>query len=83
MTTSASRRRTRARSPTACTASSEFVVGTGGVGISGFGAIQPNSQVRGLSLGVLQLTLKPAGYDFRFVPVAGQTFTDAGSGTCH
>jgi len=61
----------------------EFVVGTGGVGISGFSTIQPNSVLRGSSLGVLQLTLKPAGYDFRFVPVAGQTFTDAGSGTCH
>ena len=36
----------------------EFVVGTGGVGINGFGTIQPNSQVRGPSLGVLQLTLK-------------------------
>jgi hypothetical protein len=29
------------------------------------------------------LTLKTTSYDFRFVPVAGQTFTDAGSGTCH
>ena len=59
-------------------------MGTGGVGTSGFSTIQPNSQVRARSsLGVLQLTLKPAGYDFRFVPVAGQTFTDAGSGTCH
>ena len=61
----------------------EFVVGTGGVGTSGFGSIVANSQVRATVLGVLQLTLKPAGYDFRFVPVAGQTFTDAGSGTCH
>ena len=61
----------------------EFVVGTGGVGTNGFGTIQPNSMVRSTVLGVLQLTLKATGYDFRFVPVAGQTFTDAGSGTCH
>ena len=61
----------------------EFVVGTGGVGISGFSTIQPNSVVRGLSLGVLQLTLEATGYDFRFVPIAGQTFTDVGTGTCH
>ena len=53
------------------------------MGINGFGSIRPNSQVRGTSLGVLQLTLKAASYDFRFVPVAGQTFSDAGSGTCH
>ena len=52
-------------------------------GIDGFSTIQPNSQVRGSSLGVLKLTLKPTSYDFQFVPVAGQTFTDAGSGTCH
>jgi acid phosphatase type 7 len=61
----------------------EIVVGTGGVGANGFGTVQPNSQVRSTVLGVMQLTLKTTSYDFRFVPVAGQTFTDAGSGTCH
>ena len=33
--------------------------------------------------GVLKLTLRPDGYDFNFIPVAGTTFTDSGSGTCH
>jgi hypothetical protein len=61
----------------------EFVIGTGGVGANGFQTIQPNSQVRATVLGVMQFTLRASGYDFRFVPVAGQTFTDAGSGTCH
>jgi hypothetical protein len=33
--------------------------------------------------GVLKLTLRAGGYDWQFVPVAGKSFTDAGSGTCH
>ncbi|MCA1676107.1 MAG: DNRLRE domain-containing protein, partial [Actinobacteria bacterium] len=61
-----------------------FVVGTGGGGHYGFGTIQPNSEVRnGDTYGVLKLTLKASGYDWQFVPKAGYTFTDAGSGTCH
>jgi hypothetical protein len=32
--------------------------------------------------GVLQLTLHAGSYDWRFVPVAGDTFTDSGSDTC-
>jgi hypothetical protein len=32
---------------------------------------------------VLRLELHAAGYDWRFIPVAGRTFTDAGTGTCH
>ena len=53
------------------------------MGANGFGTIQPNSMVRSNVPGVMKLTLKATGYDFQFVPVAGQTFTDAGSGTCH
>ena len=33
--------------------------------------------------GVLKLTLKSTGYDWQFVPVAGKTFTDSGSASCH
>ena len=29
------------------------------------------------------MTLRPAAYDWQFVPVAGKTFTDRGSGACH
>jgi hypothetical protein len=62
----------------------EFVVGTGGKSHYGFGTIQPNSQVRnGDTWGVLKLTLRAGGYDWQFVPVAGKSFTDTGSGTCH
>lgn len=58
----------------------QFVVGTGGRGLTGFGAIRPNSQVRNATThGVLNLTLRPDSYAWRFIPVAGQTFTDSGS----
>jgi hypothetical protein len=62
-----------------------FVVGTGGESHFPFsGAPAPNSLVRdATTFGVLALTLHPAGYDFRFIPVPGGSFTDAGSGTCH
>ena len=62
----------------------EFVVGTGGKNHYGFSAVRPNSQVRNSTVyGVLKLTLHPAGYDWRFVPEPGKTFTDSGTGTCH
>ncbi|MCW3046138.1 MAG: Alkaline phosphatase [Solirubrobacterales bacterium] len=62
-----------------------FVVGTGGASHTAFsGPPAANSVVRdATTFGVLSLTLHPAGYDFRFVPVPGGSFTDAGSGTCH
>ncbi|MEW6226389.1 MAG: metallophosphoesterase [Chloroflexota bacterium] len=62
----------------------EFVVGTGGAALRGFGTLKPNSQRRNAAtLGVLRLTLRAGGYDWRFVPVAGGMFTDAGTATCH
>jgi hypothetical protein len=62
----------------------EFVVGTGGVGEQPFDAAQPNSEVRNTdSHGVLKLTLHPTSYDWQFVPVVGDTFTDSGTGSCH
>jgi hypothetical protein len=62
----------------------EFVVGTGGKSHYTFTAVKPNSAVRnGDTFGVLKLTLHPQGYDWRFAPEAGKTFTDAGSDTCH
>lgn len=32
--------------------------------------------------GVLKLTLKAGGYDWKFLPEAGKSFTDSGTGTC-
>jgi hypothetical protein len=62
----------------------EFIVGTGGKGLYSFSDIEPNSEVRSNdSNGVLRLTLHPASYDWKFVPVAGETFSDSGSGACH
>ena len=62
-----------------------FVVGTGGTGISGGDPVPvANSEVRNADTwGVLKLTLNPGSYTWQFVPVAGQTFADAGSGICH
>ena len=62
----------------------EFVVGTGGAEFYEFPSIRPNSEVRqNTTHGVIKLTLRAHGYDWEFVPVAGGTFRDSGSGTCH
>ena len=62
----------------------EFVVGTGGKGLRPIKRTIANSEVRNdNTFGVLKLTLHPTGYDWKFIPVAGKTFTDSGSGTCH
>jgi hypothetical protein len=31
----------------------------------------------------LKLTLQPEGYRWQFIPVAGMTYSDSGSGRCH
>jgi len=62
----------------------QFVVGTGGNGLYGFRGVKANSQARNATtFGVLKLDLRARGYDWRFLPEAGKTFTDAGSGACH
>jgi hypothetical protein len=45
--------------------------------------VAANSQVRNdKTHGVLKLTLHPTSYDWQFIPIAGQTFTDSGSASC-
>ncbi len=62
----------------------EFVVGTGGHSHQPTTTIVANSEVRNSdTFGVLKLTLHPSSYDWKFIPTAGRTFTDSGSGTCH
>ena len=62
----------------------EFVVGTGGASHYGFGSVLSTSQVRNsTAYGVLKLTLNSTSYSWKFVPVAGQTFTDSGTTNCH
>jgi acid phosphatase type 7 len=62
----------------------EFVVGTGGRDLKPFETLQPNSEVRNaVTFGVLALTLRPGSYQWQFLPAAGGSLTDSGSGTCH
>jgi len=61
-----------------------FVVGTGGK--SHYPILDPiaNSEIHNdESYGVLKLTLNPKSYEWRFVPVGGETFSDSGSARCH
>ena len=63
----------------------EIAVGTGGgETLYDLGPTVPNLEVRNNTThGVLKLTLRAGGYDWRFIPVPGETFTDSGTGTCH
>lgn len=62
----------------------EFVVGTGGRSLYPVVGAVAGSEVRNSgTFGVLQLTLQPTAYSWKFVPVPGSTFTDSGSGSCH
>jgi hypothetical protein len=62
----------------------QFVVGTGGAFFTSIGTPKRNSQVRQNSTyGILKLTLRPASYEWQFVPEAGKSFRDSGSQPCH
>jgi hypothetical protein len=62
----------------------EIVAGTGGRSHYAFTTIRANSLVRnGDTFGVLKLSLSAGSYTFNFIPEAGKSFTDSGSGTCH
>jgi acid phosphatase type 7 len=62
----------------------QIVVGTGGRDHRSFGSPLPHSEVRnGDTFGVLKLTLRADSYDWEFVPEAGKSFTDRGTGACH
>ena len=61
----------------------EFIVGTGGSQLHSINSPIANSQVRNDDVhGVLKLTLNLGSYDWQFIPITGQTFTDAGSASC-
>jgi hypothetical protein len=63
----------------------EFVVGTGGKPPEGpFNSRPANSQVRNDDTpGVLRLRLRSGSYAWKFVPVAGKSFSDSGTDRCH
>lgn len=61
----------------------EIVVGTGGADLRGFRRAAPNSEFRlAGAWGVLRLTLRPANYEWEFLPATG-TVADSGSTPCH
>jgi hypothetical protein len=62
----------------------QIIAGTGGRYLRPTGVPRTGSEVRNSeTFGVLKLTLRHDSYDWEFIPVAGQTFTDSGSGVCH
>lgn len=62
----------------------QFIVGTGGESDGTFGITVSNSERRRSGTpGVLVLMLRDGSYDWRFVPAAGESFIDSGSGACH
>jgi hypothetical protein len=62
-----------------------FIVGTGGGNLRKYRRPPlPTTAVRNDDTwGLLRLALSRDGYDWKFLPVAGRSFTDAGSGACH
>jgi acid phosphatase type 7 len=64
----------------------QFVVGTGGGGGERPISSEPiaNSEVAINNIdGVLKIALQPKGYEWEFVPVEGESFTDSGAAQCH
>lgn len=61
----------------------QFVVGTGGVALTGPQARRSTSEVVGTAWGVLKLTLRDSAYDWEFIPASGASFRDSGTGVCH
>ena len=61
----------------------QFIVGTGGAGLTYADRRTRNIEVLDDStFGVLRLVLGARSYSWQFLPIPGQAFSDAGSGTC-
>jgi hypothetical protein len=71
--------------PDATSGIRQFIVGTGGEpGEKMYGSTAPNMQVMKRNTpGVLKLDLSAGTYHWKFVPIAGKTFTDSGTDGCH
>lgn len=62
----------------------QFVVGTGGAPSYRLRKRVHHSEAIAAHVrGVLRLVFHPDGYEWEFVPIAGQTFTDAGRAACN
>jgi hypothetical protein len=61
-----------------------FTVGTGGAALQSFGTPRATSEVRNATTyGVMKFTLHQSSFDWQFLPMAGQTFTDSGTQAVH
>ena len=62
-----------------------FVVGTGGRSLYAWpGSPGPHTEVRDNdTYGLLELTLRPTDFSWRFIPAASGLFTDSGTAACH
>jgi hypothetical protein len=62
----------------------EFVVGTGGRSHYSFSTPIANTEAYNTDTwGVLKLTLSVGSYSWEFIPIAGGTYRDSGTGACH
>jgi Ca2+-binding RTX toxin-like protein len=61
----------------------QFTAGTGGEELTTYIRPAANSQARSATtFGVLRLTLGRGTYSWSFLPIAGSTYTDSGTGSC-
>jgi hypothetical protein len=66
----------------------QYVVGTGGRNLNGFGNFHTRPEIfvrgQGKAFGHLEMTLRPGGWSFRWVSAPGQpSYVDQGTGACH
>jgi hypothetical protein len=62
----------------------QFTAGTGGAELYWIEHRHHFSKTRNAhTFGVLRFRLRPGSYEWRFVPVAGSSYTDDGEGSCH
>ncbi len=63
----------------------QFVVGSGGAPMRALAFTPSSNSVTNNTTdhGVLKLTLRDTSYDWRFIPITGKTYADAGSANCH
>ncbi len=54
------------------------------MGLTGFGTIRSTSEERNQTAhGVIKFTLHASSYDYQFIPIAGQSYTDSGNTAVH
>ncbi len=61
-----------------------FIVGTGGIGGGNVSSSHPLTETAdGGTRGVLKMYLYDDSYAWKFIPIAGKTYSDSGSAACH